>query len=82
MQKEFLLSLITEIHINQVGNLTEYELKGVPVRIAIGQRDLENGTVEIARRDTLEKETVATTDVVARLKTFRRNSRQLFTKSY
>lgn len=33
----------------------EYELKGVPVRIAIGPRDMENGTVEIARRDTLEK---------------------------
>ncbi|NPA46301.1 MAG: proline--tRNA ligase [Chlorobi bacterium] len=33
----------------------EYELKGVPVRIAIGPRDLENGTVEVARRDTLEK---------------------------
>jgi len=37
----------------------EYELKGVPVRIAIGPRDLENGTVEVARRDTLEKQVVA-----------------------
>ncbi|MCH5228497.1 MAG: proline--tRNA ligase [Muribaculaceae bacterium] len=36
----------------------EYELKGVPVRLAIGARDLENGTVELMRRDTLEKETV------------------------
>lgn len=35
----------------------EYELKGVPVRIAIGPKDLENGVVEIARRDTLSKET-------------------------
>ena len=35
----------------------EYELKGVPVRIAIGPKDLENGVVEIARRDTLTKET-------------------------
>ena len=35
----------------------QYELQGVPVRIAFGARDLENGTVEIARRDTLEKET-------------------------
>jgi prolyl-tRNA synthetase len=34
---------------------TEYELKGVPVRLAIGPRDIENGTVELARRDTLEK---------------------------
>ncbi|GAD05126.1 proline--tRNA ligase [Porphyromonas crevioricanis] len=37
---------------------SEYELKGVPVRLAIGARDLENGTVEIARRDTLSKETM------------------------
>ena len=34
----------------------EYELKGVPVRLAIGMRDLESGTVEIARRDNLTKE--------------------------
>ena len=33
----------------------DYELKGVPVRLAIGARDLENGTVEVMRRDTLEK---------------------------
>lgn len=37
----------------------EYELKGVPVRLALGARDLEQGTVEVARRDTLTKETVA-----------------------
>jgi len=37
----------------------EYELRGVPVRLAIGMRDLENGTVEVARRDTLSKETLA-----------------------
>ena len=36
----------------------EYELKGVPVRLAIGMRDVENGTIEVARRDTLEKETL------------------------
>jgi prolyl-tRNA synthetase len=41
----------------------EYELKGVPVRIAIGARDLENGTVEVARRDTLEKETLQQIDL-------------------
>lgn len=35
----------------------EYELKGVPVRIALGQRDMENGTAEVARRDTKEKQT-------------------------
>jgi prolyl-tRNA synthetase len=37
----------------------EYELKGVPVRLAIGGRDMENQTVELARRDTREKHTVA-----------------------
>lgn len=37
----------------------DYELKGVPVRLAIGERDLQNDTVEVARRDTLTKETVA-----------------------
>ena len=41
----------------------EYELKGVPLRLALGARDLENGTVEIARRDTLEKETYQITDI-------------------
>ncbi len=42
----------------------EYELKGVPVRIAIGPKDVENGTVEIARRDTLSKELVPKGDAV------------------
>jgi len=42
----------------------EYELKGVPVRIAIGARDLESNTVEVARRDTLEKQTISQDDVV------------------
>lgn len=37
----------------------EYELKGVPVRLALGGRDLEAGTIEVARRDTLTKETVS-----------------------
>jgi len=42
----------------------EYELKGVPIRIAIGNRDIENNTVEVARRDTLEKETVSQDAIV------------------
>ncbi|MDO9274812.1 MAG: proline--tRNA ligase [Lutibacter sp.] len=37
----------------------EYELKGVPLRIAMGPKDLENGTLEIARRDTLEKQNIS-----------------------
>ena len=36
----------------------DYELKGVPVRLAVGARDLENNTVEVARRDTMTKETI------------------------
>ncbi len=42
----------------------EYELKGVPVRIAIGPKDLENGTFEVARRDTLSKEIVSKSAIV------------------
>ena len=38
---------------------SEYELKGVPIRLAIGARDLENNTIEVARRDTLSKETLS-----------------------
>jgi len=38
---------------------SEYELKGVPVRLAMGARDMENNTVEVARRDTLTKETIS-----------------------
>ena len=41
----------------------EWELKGIPVRIAIGPRDLDNGTVEVARRDTKEKQVMKMDDV-------------------
>ncbi|MBK7753427.1 MAG: proline--tRNA ligase [Flavobacteriales bacterium] len=41
----------------------EYELKGAPVRIAVGPRDMENGTVEVARRDTMEKQVMQMTDL-------------------
>jgi prolyl-tRNA synthetase len=47
----------------------EYELRGVPVRLAIGARDLENGTVEIARRDTREKQTVPLDGLADRIAT-------------
>ena len=42
----------------------EYELKGVPLRLAMGGRDLENGTIELARRDTMTKETVSFDGIV------------------
>ena len=45
----------------------EYELKGVPVRLALGPRDLENGTIELMRRDTLEKEVVPQEGLIDRV---------------
>lgn len=45
----------------------EYEMKGVPVRLAIGQRDMDNHTYEVARRDTFEKETVSADEVVDKI---------------
>jgi prolyl-tRNA synthetase len=45
----------------------EWELKGVPVRLAIGPRDLENGTIEIARRDTKEKQVIKLEEVETKI---------------
>ena len=45
----------------------EYELKGIPVRLAIGNRDLENNTIEVARRDTKEKITISMDETVGYL---------------
>ena len=47
----------------------DYELKGVPVRLVMGGRDLENGTVEVMRRDTLEKETMSVENIEQVVKT-------------
>lgn len=46
----------------------DYELKGVPVRLVMGGRDLENNTIEVMRRDTLEKENVSFDGIVDRVK--------------
>lgn len=60
----------------------EYELKGVPVRIAIGPRDLENNTVEVARRDTKEKETLQMSDLPAKISNLLANIQEnLFLRS-
>ncbi len=60
----------------------EYELKGVPVRLAIGPRDLENGTVEVARRDTLEKQIVPMDGVENYIETLLNDiQNNLFTKA-
>jgi len=60
----------------------EYEFKGVPVRIAIGPRDLENGTVEVARRDTKEKEILQQSDIANKVEHLLENIQQnLFQKA-
>ncbi len=46
----------------------DYELKGVPVRLVMGGRDLENGTIEVMRRDTLEKEERSVDNIAAYVK--------------
>ena len=46
----------------------DYELKGVPIRIAIGPRDLENNVVELARRDTLEKKSIPMNEITNHIK--------------
>lgn len=60
----------------------EYEFKGVPLRIAIGPRDIENNTLEVARRDTLEKEVISV-DTVAEYteKTLETIQQNLFEKA-
>lgn len=47
---------------------SEYELKGVPIRLAIGPRDLENNTIEIARRDTKEKKSISQVNIIDTVK--------------
>lgn len=60
----------------------EYELKGVPVRIAVGPKDLENGTYEVARRDTLSKEIVSKNNIVDYIKNLLEQIQsELFTKA-
>ena len=60
----------------------EYELKGVPIRIAVGPKDLENGTFEVARRDTLTKELVSKDNIVNYVKELLDQiQKDLFTKS-
>ncbi len=46
----------------------EYEVQGVPIRLALGPRDVQNGMIEMARRDTFEKESVPQEGLVARIK--------------
>jgi prolyl-tRNA synthetase len=45
----------------------EYEMRGVPVRLALGKRDLENGTIEVARRDTGEKQSLPLVDIATQV---------------
>ena len=60
----------------------EYELKGVPLRIAMGPRDIENGTVELARRDTLTKEITNQEGIAEKIEGLLKEIQQnLFTKA-
>ena len=60
----------------------DYELKGVPVRLVMGGRDLEDNTIEIMRRDTLEKENVSFNGIVERVQTLLDDiQRNLFEKA-
>jgi len=60
----------------------EHELKGVPVRLAIGPRDIENGTVEVARRDTMSKEIINVNKTVEHLNSLLTDiQRNIFNKS-
>jgi len=60
----------------------DYELKGVPVRLVMGGRDLENNTIEIMRRDTLDKENVSFDGIVERVQTLLDDiQRNLFEKA-
>lgn len=61
----------------------EYELKGVPIRIAIGPKDLENNTLEIARRDTLTKEVISTEEAIEYIQTtLEQMQTQLYERAY
>ena len=46
---------------------SEYEFKGIPIRLVLGPRDLENNTIELARRDTLEKNIYQQTDIITKI---------------
>jgi prolyl-tRNA synthetase len=60
----------------------QHELQGVPLRIAIGPKDLENGTIELARRDTLTKEIVDMSDLVSKVDTLLQTiQKELFSKA-
>jgi prolyl-tRNA synthetase len=61
----------------------EYELKGVPLRVAIGPNDLVNGTFEVARRDTLTKETIISAEIVTYIEeTLEKIQKNLFDKAF
>ena len=54
----------------------EYEMKGVPVRLALGARDLEKNEIEVARRDTKEKRVVAIDEIVSYIQSLLENIQQ------
>jgi prolyl-tRNA synthetase len=63
LAKNISVKLDTRDHLSPGFKYADHELKGVPVRIAIGPRDIQNGTVEVARRDTKEKQVMSVVDI-------------------
>ena len=76
-----LLNMTIEKHISPGWKFAEYELKGVPVRLALGNRDLENKTIEIARRDTMEKKLIKFQMLEKRLLIYYKISKIIYIKS-
>ena len=63
LAKNISVKLDTRDHLSPGFKYADHELKGVPIRIAIGPRDIQNGTVEVARRDTKEKQVMSVVDI-------------------
>ncbi len=69
LRREFRVELDDDENNSPGWKFAEWEMRGVPVRIEMGPRDIENGQVTLARRDTGEKETVPTDGAAARIRT-------------
>jgi prolyl-tRNA synthetase len=69
-QKGIRLKIDADDHKTPGWKFSEYEMKGVPIRLAVGMRDMENKTIELVRRDTGEKQSLAQADIVANIEKY------------
>jgi len=67
LQKNISVKLDNRDHLSPGYKYADHELKGIPVRIAIGPRDIQNQTVEVARRDTKEKQSMSVIDLAHKI---------------